>query len=121
MKVEHVYYLAGILEGEGCFDFYRKKTKLASGGESISIYPRIQLNMNDRDIIERIVQLTGMGRVLGPYGEKRGDNLNAKGYYAWNIAGTKAADLMRQLHPYMGIRRQGKIEQVLAECRLAPV
>jgi len=53
MTSEQVAWLDGILEGEGSF--------IVKGHRAVTV----QVVMTDRDIIDRLVQVTGVGRING--------------------------------------------------------
>lgn len=95
-------WLAGILEGEGSFMMSRNHV---SG--KIYLYPKITVCMTDRDIIQRVADLFEVGVYQVPTSETK------KQAYRANISGTRAAYLMAQLQPIMGIRRAAKIEEIL--------
>jgi len=105
MNDREICWLAGLLEGEGCFDIKKNKDHR---------YPRIQVNMNDRDVVERVATMIG-ANVLGPYGLHRSDNLNAQPYYQVCVQGAKAVDVMKKVRPFMLSRRAAKIDDVLAQ------
>jgi len=90
-----VYWLAGLLEGEGTFDAHRGK------------YPRIRLAMTDRDIVGRAASLmdTPIRLALHP--------LPAQPTWHSEISGERAASVMREILPHMGARRSQKIAAVL--------
>ena len=94
-----IFWLAGILEGEGCFSYKRT--------------PNIQLSMTDRDIVARVSNLTGFAM----YSDKRP---NRKRAYRTNVTGARAAGWMMTLYSLMGKRRRVKIKQCLSAWRLAP-
>lgn len=93
-------WLIGLLEGEGSF---------MKGPPSEPNKPRIQVQMTDLDVLERAAPLL-YSKVLGPFKRK---NENAKLQYAVKIRGKKAADLMKEMRPHMGIRRQQQIDAAL--------
>lgn len=113
MNDHQLFWFAGLLEGEGCFDIQRNKLV----GGAIKKYPRIQINMNDRDVLERVLEFTGCGSLNGPYGEGRGGNPKVKGYYSWKANSKHAVALMTAVRPLLGVRRQRRIDEVLQECR----
>lgn len=88
-------WLAGLLEGEGSFDAHRGR------------YPRIRLAMTDRDVVGRAASLmdSKIRLALHP----------APAQATWHaeISGARAASIMREILPYMGTRRSGKIAAVL--------
>lgn len=93
---EETIWLAGLLEGEGSFDAHRGK------------YPRIRLAMTDRDVVGRAASLmdTKLRLSLHP----------APAQPTWHaeVSGARAAEIMREILPFMGTRRSGKIAAVLA-------
>lgn len=92
---EDLLWLTGILEGEGCFDAHRGR------------YPRIRLEMVDRDVVGRAATLMGANVRLTLHPAPRKATWHAE------IQGERAAELMRQVLPLMGARRSAKIAEVL--------
>jgi hypothetical protein len=92
--IRDVIWLAGLLEGEGCFTKCR---------ESI----RISIAMTDKDIIERVAVLFKC-----PVGvwTRRG---TAKTPYNAIVCGNDAAAWMMMIFPFMGSRRQARIKELL--------
>jgi hypothetical protein len=90
-----VYWLAGLLEGEGWFGLSHYRT------------PCIVVSMTDLDVIEQAADLMGNKVTAQP---KR------TGKQAWSVSlyGHRAVALMRVLHPYMGQRRSARIAELLA-------
>ena len=103
LKPNDLYWLAGLLEGEGYFHLYGRNTKWP--------HPRIQLQMVDKDVVQRAANLFGGNKVrqLNPASHKR------QYTYRTEVSGRPAAHLMEQLRPIMGIRRRNKIDEVLQE------
>jgi hypothetical protein len=97
-----VAWLAGILEGEGCFEY--------------QCSPGIKLGMTDRDIVERVSLALGRNRVRGPY-QYHG---NKKPVFYTEIWGSSAIAWMRRLLPLMGERRSAKITAHIARWEVAP-
>lgn len=98
-------WLAGLLEGEGTF--------ANSGG-----YPGVSIEMTDRDVIARAAQLMEDRAVR----ETTDERDLARGWsrtYATALKGAEAAELMRELRPLMGARRQSEIDRALA--RYTPI
>lgn len=98
-----VVWLAGLLEGEGTFDLHRGK------------YPRVRVGMTDRDVVGRAATLIGSRVRLSlkpaPY----------KASWHAEVTGTKAAEVMRAVLPFMGARRSGKIAEILGAADLGRV
>jgi hypothetical protein len=99
METDKLMWLAGLLEGEGCF--------FLSHGNS----PAVVLKMKDKDVVERAHALMG--------GNFRCTNPRPK-YPHWSVLwsvalfGKPATALMQELLPYMGERRSQKITEVLS-------
>jgi intein/homing endonuclease len=97
MDREDIAWFAGLFEGEGTIVL-----PSANNSTSMAIF------MTDRDVLERIHEITGTGSVRGPYYDKRGSN--RKPIYKW--ATNKHADVVRLLlaiYPLMGERRRSRI------------
>jgi len=97
--MDRLSYLAGYIEGEGCFGAYWH-------GEYLDLM--IQIVSTDSDVIERVAALVH-GRVY-KYGRSHQGRKDA---YAIRLFGKKAAGLMMELYPLMGKRRQAKIVECL--------
>ena len=96
-----IAWLAGLLEGEGCFKIQ------SSGGYKGSI--SIALQMTDKDVVERVANLfqTPLWGPHGPYG------VSKKSTYQTAIFGSKAAAWMMTLLPFLGERRKEKVIELL--------
>ena len=97
MNIKDLYWLAGIIEGEGSFMFTQDH------------YPRVKVKMTDEDIVRRCHAVAGVGTVSGPhqYGTR-------KPSWTWVVQKTSdAAGLMMTLYSLMGERRQAKILETL--------
>lgn len=100
MQDRDLYWLAGLLEGEGSF---------MAGPPSAPNQPRISVQMTDLDVIERVAALFGVSYIH----ERQGSKAHHATAYTVNVRGTRAMDLMRKLKPFMGDRRQLQIEDAL--------
>lgn len=98
-------WLAGLLEGEGYFGTVNNTVK-----GKVYRYPRVGVTMTDRDVIERVAALFG----TSVYAVKPGPQSNLTSY-RFTLVGSRAANLMEMLRPWMGGRRQGQIDAALAE------
>jgi len=98
-----LYWLAGLLEGEGSFGI----TRCHVGGR-VYLYPLIQLGMSDEDVIARVATLYGAA-----YGKVKPSRPGNKPRYRTTLTNQRAAALMTLLCPIMGTRRQARIREVL--------
>ena len=99
MRDIELYWLAGLLEGEGSF----MRPPPSSPNQ-----PVIGLQMTDEDIIAKVSSLVKVG-----YRRVRYHHPEWKPIYALQVRGGKAVDLMKKLRPLMGERRQKQIERAL--------
>jgi hypothetical protein len=95
-----IAWLAGILEGEGCFMF-RGTAK-------------ISLQMTDEDVVVKVASL--MGR---PY-RARKILENRKQVFVTESFGKQALEIMGLVKPHMGTRRSAKIDEVISLCAARP-
>jgi hypothetical protein len=98
-----LHWLAGLLEGEGSF---------MKGTPSHPESHRIHVNMTDKDVIVKAAEVMGVNP-FGPYRRTGRDAQYKPRYYAV-LVGAKGIDMMKQLRPLMGGRRQGQIDDVIA-------
>lgn len=89
IKRDDIMWLAGLLEGEGCFMLNEKR------------YPAICLGMTDEDVVVRAANMMGC-RVY------RNRNM-----YIAQINGSCAIAWMMMLYPILGKRRREKIVEVV--------
>lgn len=103
-----VAWLAGLLEGEGAFLMYWPPP--GPGGKQY-LRLRVQLQMTDRDVVERVHQLVGLGSF---YKAKR-EKPHWKDTYGWTLSARQpVVALLWLLLPHMGERRQQRIRECLA-------
>jgi hypothetical protein len=92
-------WLAGLLEGEGSFIANRSAR---------SSYPVIKVEMCEQEVIERAARLLDTRVWIVPPGTE-----GWRPTYVAQIAGHRAAEWMRALRPYMGLRRAASIDAAL--------
>jgi len=103
MTDQELYWLAGLLEGEGSF---------LAGPPSAPNSVRIALTMTDADVVARVAELWHVA-----YNEVRKERCRAMGWkpnFYVHLRGKAAVQLMERLLPLMGHRRQSQIERALA-------
>lgn len=102
---QEIIWLAGLLEGEGCFYMDRQLSRSGSG--EYTRCPKISVGMIDQDVIAHAARLFGTKvHAAKPYRED-------KRIYTASAYGLKAVWLMRAVLPWMGARRSEKISEVL--------
>ena len=96
-----IAWLAGWLEGEGCF--YCKTGSSSTG---------IKVTATDLDVVNRVALLIGAKNVFIA-NKRRQKELGHKPAYTASVHGEKAELVMRTILPYMGKRRSTKIKELL--------
>lgn len=94
------FWLVGLLEGEGSF---------LRPSPSKPYEPKIDIEMKDRDCIERVAALFGLQY-------RTRDRHRAENHaitYNVRLVGKRAVQLMWMLKPYMSKRRQQQIERAI--------
>ena len=93
---EEIYWLAGLIEGEGCF--YQQARYV----------PIFVIAMSDVDVIHKVSWL--LDGATQSFHE-----LNKRKMYRVTISGAKAIKLMLIMYPLMGNRRRIKIKEILTD------
>ena len=106
MTEGEIQWLAGLLEGEGCFGAWGP----IRGGRRLRA--AVSLKMTDRDVVERAHALLGLETIVMTKGDSRGKGWSDT--YVWQANGATAERIMRLVLPYMGERRTAKINEILA-------
>ncbi len=102
MSEPETAWLAGLLEGEGCF---RLRMDYRGPGSRYPIY--VVLKMNDEDIVKRAHQLMGAKTIGVVQRPRRSDA------YVITVHSHRAEAVMRSVLPYMGLRRRAKVVECL--------
>jgi hypothetical protein len=121
-REEKITWLAGLLEGEGCFSpercayWYTRGKK--SKRKTVGYYFRITINMADRDVIERAIQY--VDELIGyrvNLNDKPPTNPNYQHQYRAYWYGLRAAMLASLILPFMGKRRESAIIEAIEKCK----
>lgn len=105
---KEIAWIAGLLEGEGCFSFDRRAV--------------IQLAMTDKDVVKKASKLFGAS-LTGPYLRKSSWSYAAeygKNSYWTGCFASKAIGWMMMIYQFMGKRRQQKIKSIIKQWRKQP-
>lgn len=97
IKQKDIYWIAGLLEGEGCFDGLNQTS------------PRVRLSMTDLDVMIKAAE------ILGAYNITKNTRITPIGrtVYYLSLHGRNALEWMRRIYPLMGKRRKNKIDECL--------
>jgi hypothetical protein len=107
-QFKDICWLAGLLEGEGCFLLTNTRQ------------PAIQLSMSDLDVVERAKSICGVDNKINPLDIHRNDRYKIKGnrtIYRLVICSTNAVQWMMTIYSLMSDRRKDKIKKILTEWR----
>lgn len=102
LNIKDLYWLAGLIEGEGSFMW--------------NSTPTIAVQMTDEDVINRACKIIGI-KPRNPYQCKKG---NRKLVYHFAICGSRAISWMMTLYSLMGERRKANIRELLLEWKSRP-
>ena len=108
-KEQKLIFLAGVFEGEGSFGFWGKASKS-------NRYLRVQIRMCDEDIVLRFIDYFKLGSISTSLPK----NIKHNRTWKWTVSGDKAIDVMLQLIPYLGIRRQEKFKECCQSYKQLP-
>ena len=100
MLVKDIHYIAGLLEGEGCFS-------TATLGKHKR--PSVQVGMTDPEPLAKVAKLL-YGKVLGPYPPVK---KSYKPKYRLQFTGPKAIGVMLTLFSLLSPRRKEAIKKAL--------
>ncbi len=93
-------WLAGLLEGEGCFDSHRNQ-------------PRIRLKMSDPDTIIRAATLMGAAWHPDRRSHETAARTGHRPLYVTALTGVRAIALMTLLLPHLSARRTQRVTSIL--------
>ena len=99
MDASELYWLAGLLEGEGTF---------VHGPPSAPTVPQIRVEMTDRDVVARVA--SAFERTVLQHTERA---FGHKPSFSTTVKGASASYFMRLLAPVLGARRRVQIEAAL--------
>lgn len=111
ISVTDIAWLAGIFEGEGCFEI----------GKNGMV--RLTIAMTDRDVIERIDELfPSNGISVRPsHTPIKGSDGKPRDIYAWRVSGPdKVTAVIKAILPYLGERRTARANEVLQSIASRP-
>lgn len=100
IDLNKIYYIAGLLEGEGCFGFYK--------------CPVIQIHMTDLEPVQKIRNIM-CPNVRIRIQNKGKYNVNSKTQYILHFSGQLSIEWMMTLYSLMSPRRQEQIRTVIVK------
>jgi hypothetical protein len=104
MTPERLGWVAGIIEGEGSISV----TSVPRIG-NIYTYPLVNVAMTDEDMIRRLREWTGIGRVAGPF--RPPSHGTHKPHWNWNVNKIAHVEaLCTTIWPFLGERRRVQVQ-----------
>lgn len=99
-------WAAGVLEGEGTFSKHKRK------GRNNTISFAIHCEMTDRDIIERLKKIFGVGTICK---RDRNDG-KRKISWCWSVQNHAGIfEVLLRIRPYLGERRGEKVSEIIED------
>lgn len=110
MSEIEIAWAAGILEGEGCFSIFQRKTAKWDH-KSLAIH----CEMTDEDVVRKLHSVFNVGTVNVRENTKgRSDTRPRKKTWIWSVQNHAGIEKVCQcVLPYMGERRSAKIKELL--------
>lgn len=108
ITLKHIYWLAGLLEGEGCFQAYETRNVRRQRTVTLSV------RMTDQDVIEQVACLLRLHNEHIHIHTARPQKAHYKYQYICAVGGTRAIQWMMTLYPLLGQRRQEQIRRCIA-------
>lgn len=102
MELKDIGWIAGFLEGEGCFT----KTRTTSCVHASQVNP---------EPVEKLQRLLG-GRVH----RFKNTCVNGQDYYRWSAYASRAVGIMMTIYSLMSLKRRNKIREVIQIWQKAP-
>lgn len=96
---EHLAYITGLFDGEGYIGI--KKDLIKGRGVSPVFYERISIASIDKVTIDMILDYFKCGSIY----LHKPSKLSKRGYYSWETSNLKAIAVIKQIYPYLRIKR----------------
>lgn len=96
-------WLAGILEGEGCFDVWKAT-------DHAKKYARIRIEMTDEDVIQRVKAIVGGGGGVRRVEPRKSTHQVTFQYQV--VKQPEVAAVLDAIHPWMSTRRAARIVEL---------
>lgn len=114
---ENLAWAAGFLEGEGCFSCSKRKYKNRPNKEYYYISIQAGQNIRSKDCLVKLQNILG-GNITGPYNNKQNKKKQDE-MITWTISSQHLAyAVCVALFPFMCLRRQTKIIELIEAFKL---
>lgn len=110
---ENLAYIAGLLEGEGNFNFFTRKGRTGQYIKSKAY--QISVGTTDKDIADKLQKLLGLGKVFGPYMKLGNSKITPrKPIYQYKISTKEHVyAVCAAVYEFMGDRRKQAIQNLM--------
>lgn len=97
-------YLAGLIDGEGSVSVNRTRTgkSAKSCRRGFAYRSSLTITMTDMAVLKWAQKTTGVGAIC----KKKTARAKHKPAWAWAVWSVEAADLLRELRPYLKVKRK---------------
>lgn len=104
MTPEQTAWVAGIIEGEGHMRVNHVKGRP---------YGQISVQMTDEDIVRRLREYTGVGRITGPY---QPNPPARKPRWTWTVGRNEHVRMVcAAIRPWLGVRRTEQLDNLVGQ------
>lgn len=103
LSVNQIYWLAGLIEGEGCL------LLVPSGYSKTKNKPSLQLEMTDEDVIQKVAALFNKKYLC----TKRYTRPNSQPTYFVRVYGSEAVGWIYTLYSLLSLRRRAKAREII--------
>lgn len=103
-RVEDRIWLAAMIDGEGCIFIHKRKVGQNNGQgyfrQNDSYSPGLEVSNTHRSIVERCLEITGIGSICTVERESRLKNRNIP-LHRWNVRSNQSRNIIREVYPYL--------------------
>jgi len=113
-KVDRAY-LAGLIDGEGCIFVNGTRTNKAAKGckRGIAYRSGLAIAMTGYPVLKWVQSITGVGKIRKYKSKKK-----YKQAWRWSVWSTQASNLLRQILPFLILKRKQAENQILFQSRM---
>lgn len=105
MTPQQLGWVTAIIEGEGCISTHTA-TKIGNR----YVHSLVKVGMVDEDIVRRLAEWTGLGRVSGPHLPPVRAKAGYQAQWLWNVNKREHVEaLVSAMWPLLGERRRGQV------------
>lgn len=108
MTPQQLGWVTAIVEGEGCIS-----THVAEKIDNLYVHALVKVGMVDEDVIRRLADWTGLGRVTGPHLPPAREKAGHQAQWHWNVNKHEHVEaLVSAMWPLLGERRRQQVTRM---------